>query len=107
MNLQGHRLILTWLAAVAVGCHAVDGAAAPPPAGPAWAWNLAVRFPNRQLLWDGENRQVTNNSGVLLAGVAGATGQLHPQQVTECRASPLPVTLYLVSVGTVTCLITG
>jgi len=46
MNLQVHRLILTWLAAVAVGCHAVDGAAAAPPAGPAWAWNLAVRFPN-------------------------------------------------------------
>jgi hypothetical protein len=24
MNLQVHRLILTWLAAVAVGCHTVD-----------------------------------------------------------------------------------
>jgi hypothetical protein len=23
--------------------------------------NLAVRFPNRQLLWDGENQKVTND----------------------------------------------
>ena len=42
MNLQMYRLILTCLAAGAVGCRAAHGAAIPPPAGPAgpaWAWN--------------------------------------------------------------------
>jgi len=76
MNLQGHRLILTWLAAVAVGCHTVDGAAAAPPAGPAWAWNLAVRFPNRPLLWDGENRQVTNDKDANAGSIFALAGEM-------------------------------
>ena len=41
MKLQAGRLILTCLAAVAVGCNTGDGAA-PPLAGPEWAWNLPV-----------------------------------------------------------------
>jgi glycosidase len=34
--------LLTFLAAMAITCSTADGAAPPPPAGPAWAWNLPV-----------------------------------------------------------------
>jgi len=63
MNLRGNKWMAEWLeglgritllanksvasllailAVVAVGCQTADGAPKPPPAGPAWAWNLPV-----------------------------------------------------------------
>jgi hypothetical protein len=34
--------LLISMAALVIGCHPANGAAAAPPAGPAWAWNLPV-----------------------------------------------------------------